>query len=216
MSVECYGDLDVVFYSELRQPTCVTIHHMAVVPGLKFDLFSLNKMQETHSVHMDHTGTYALDDQVHFTKFPTGNYVAAARVEPGGDPPPMLAALMRPGPQRSIDVNDLHLSLGHTHDANAAETARQRAIKVTGYRNYCGECGESKAIKEAVPKSTYLVATRPAQRFCFDTTGPFPMSAGKSCYCLFVVDDNTGMTWPLFAPDRRGETTANAMRKWGE
>ena len=40
------------------------------------------------------------------------------------------------------------------------------------------------------------------------------MFAGKSCYCLFVVDDNTGMTWPLFAPDRRDETTANAMRKW--
>ena len=54
VSVECYGDLDVVFYSELRQPTCVTIHHMAVVPGLKFDLFSLNKVQERDPQHGPH------------------------------------------------------------------------------------------------------------------------------------------------------------------
>ena len=85
---------------------------------------------------------------------------------------------------------------------------------MTGYRNYCGECGESKAIKEAVPKSTDLVAKLAAQRFFFDTRGPFPVSAGKSCYCVIAVGDHTGMMWPMFSPDRRGETTATTMRKW--
>lgn len=126
----------------------------------------------------------------------------------------MLAALMRPEPQRSIDINDLHVSLGNVHDANAAETARQRKIKVTGYRNYCGGCGESKAIKAAVPKTTLVVAERPAERFFFDTTGPFPRSAGGSRYCLLVVDDATTVGWTLFMPDKSGSTLCRTIRSW--
>ena len=164
---------------------------------------------------MSHTGTYTLRDRVHFTKFPTGNYIAAVRVESGGSPPPMLAALMRPGPQRSMDINDLHLALGHAHDANAAETARQRKMKVTGYRNYCDGCGDTKAIKESVPKKrTDAVAERPAKRQYMDITGPFPASAGKSRYCLQIVDDNTSICWPLFMPDKSGSTVCNNVRTW--
>ena len=215
VEVAYYGDLDVMFYSERRRPARVTIRDMAVVKGLQFDLFSLNKSQDYHDVFMNRTGTYTLEDKVHFTKFPTGNYIAAVRLEPGGNPPPMLAALMRPGPQRSIDVNDLPLALGHAHDSNAVETARQRKIKVTGYRDYCGGCGETKAIKMAVPKSrTDEVAVRPAKRFYFDTTRPFPLSAGKSRYCVLIVDDKTNMCWPLFTPDKSSSTTTKAVRTW--
>ena len=46
-----------------------------------FDLFSLNKVQENYEVRMSHTGTYTLRDRVNFTKFPTGNYIAAVRAE---------------------------------------------------------------------------------------------------------------------------------------
>lgn len=73
MSVECFGDLDVVYYSERRRPERVTIKNMAVVTGLQFDLFSLNVVQENYGIYMNKTGTYTLCDQVHFTKFPTGN-----------------------------------------------------------------------------------------------------------------------------------------------
>ena len=138
----------------------------------------------------------------HVDPLRSGPFHQAVRVDLGGSPPPMVAALMRPGPQRRMDVNDLHLALGHTHDANAAETARQRKMKVTGYRNYCDGCGDSKAIKETVPKQrTDAVAERPAKRKFMDITGPFPASAGKSRYCLLIVDDNTSMCWPLFMPD---------------
>ena len=83
--VKFYGDLDVVFYSERRSPIRITTRNIAVVLGLKIDPLSLNKVQEAHSVFMDHTGTYTLRDEVHFTKFPTGNYIAPAWLEQGGD-----------------------------------------------------------------------------------------------------------------------------------
>eukprot|EP00903_Cladosiphon_okamuranus_P010537 g9967.t1 len=53
-------------------------------------------------------------------------------------PPSALEATLIVGDgrmmSRSIDVHDLHAALGHVYDASAAETARQREIKVTGYR----------------------------------------------------------------------------------
>ena len=42
MQVEYYGDLDVVFCSERRPPAQVTVKNIAILPGLMFDLFSLN------------------------------------------------------------------------------------------------------------------------------------------------------------------------------
>ncbi|CAM9691192.1 unnamed protein product, partial [Ascophyllum nodosum] len=60
------------------------------------------------------------------------------------DPPTMVAAIMSPGPQRSMNCDDLHFSLGHTNDDNARKTAKQRGIKVAGVRGYCDGCGQSK------------------------------------------------------------------------
>ena len=88
-------------------------------------------------------------------------------------------------------------------------------MKVTRFRNYCDGCGDSKAIKETVPKQrTDAVAERPAKRKFMDITGPFPASAGKSRYCLLIVDDNTSMCWPLFMPDKSGSTVCNNVRTW--
>ena len=61
---------------------------------------------------------------------------------------------MRPGQQRSINSDDLHISLGHTNDTNARKTAKQMWMKVTDTRGYCDGCGEGKAIRRAVPRKT--------------------------------------------------------------
>ena len=60
--------------------------------------------------------------------------------------------MMQPGQQRSINSDDLHVSLGHTNDTNACDTAKQVGIKVTGTRGYCDGFGEAKAIRFAVPR----------------------------------------------------------------
>ena len=80
----------------------------------------------------------------------SGNYVEATRVAGHEKPPALVAAVLRTGRQRWIDVNDLHCSLGHDHGAVSHETARQRSIKVTGRLGYCDGCAWGKGIRKAV------------------------------------------------------------------
>ena len=165
LKVEWFGSLDVVLHCKEDVP--VTLKDVAVVPSHAFDLMSINCIQERYNVLMNREGAWLLNGRVHFVKSPTGNYIAAARVKHrSADPPAMVAAMMRPGPQRSMNCDDLHFSLGHTNDDNARETAKQRGIKVTGVRGYCDGCGESKAIRRYVPKETTLKAERPDET-CF-------------------------------------------------
>ena len=174
LKVECFGSLDVVFHC--KDDVRVTPENVAVVPGLAFDLMSSNCIQEKHDILVNRDGTWILDGWVHFVKLPAGNYIQTTLVDPGADPPAMVAALMRPGQQRSINSDDLHISLGHTNDANAREIAKQMWMKVTDIRGYCDGCGEAKAIRRAVPRKTKVKSGRPPQRVFIDPTGPYPPS----------------------------------------
>ena len=175
LKVECFGSLDVVLHCE--DDVEVTLENVAVVPGLAFDLMSFNCIQEKHDILMNRDGNWILDGRVHFVKLPAGNYIQATRVEHGAGPPPaMVAAMMRPGQQRSINSDDLQISLGHTNDAIARETAKQMGMKVTDTRGYCDGCSEAKAIRRAVPRKTKVKSARPLQRVFTDPTGPYPPS----------------------------------------
>ena len=193
----------------------MTLEDVAVVPSLAFDLVSINCIQEWYDVLMNREGAWLLNGRVHIVKPPTGNYLAATRVKHrSADPPAMVAAMMRPGPQRSMNCDDLHFSLGHTSDDNARKTAKQRGIKVTGVRGYCDGCGESKAIRRAGPKETTLKAERPMKRVFVDLAGPFLTSAGGARYCMLMVDDCTNVGWTLFLGDKSGDTLCQAFRSW--
>ena len=174
LKVECFGSLDVVFHR--KDYVRVTLENVAVVPGLAFDLTSFNSIQEKHDILMNRDGTWILDDRVHFVKLPAGNYIQATWVEHGANSPAMVPAVMRPGQQRGINNDDLHISLGHTNDAIARETAKQMGMKVTDTRGYCDRCGEAKAIRHAVPRKTKAKSGRPLQQVFIDPTGPYPLS----------------------------------------
>ena len=183
LKVEWFGSLDVVLHCKEDVP--VTLEDVAVVPSLAFDLMSINRIQERYDVLMNRKGAWLLNGRVHFVKSPTGNYIAATRVKHrSADPPAMVAALMRPGPQR------------------------------TGVRGYCDGCGESKAIRRAVPKETTLKAERPMKRVFVDLAGPFLTSAGGTRYCMLMVDDYTNVGWTLFLGDKSGDTLCQAFRSW--
>ena len=183
LKVEWFGSLDVVLHCKEDVP--VTLEDVAVVPSLAFDLMSINRIQERYDVLMNRKGAWLLNGRVHFVKSPTGNYIAATRVKHrSADPPAMVAALMRPGPQR------------------------------TGVRGYCDGCGESKAIRRAVPKETTLKAERPMKRVFVDLAGPFLTSAGGTWYCMLMVDDYTNVGWTLFLGDKSGDTLCQAFRSW--
>ena len=212
LKVECFGSLDVVLHC--KDDVRMTLENVAVVPGLAFDLRSFNCNQEKHDILMNRNGTWILNGRVLFVKLPAGNYIQATRVEHGAGPPAMGAAMMRRGQQRSINSDDLHISLGHTNNANARETAKQMGIKVTGTRGYCDGCGEAKAIRRAVPRETKVKSWRPLQRVFINLTGPYPPPAGGARYCMLMVDDNTNVGWPLFLWDKSGPTLCHACRAW--
>ena len=135
---------------------------------------SFNYTQEKHDILINHDVTWILNGRVHFVKLPAGNYIQATRVEHGAGPPVMMAAMMRPGLQRSISSNDLPVSLAHTICSNARETAKLMEIKVTGTRGYCDDCGKAKVIRGPVPRETKIKLGRPLQRVFTDPTGPYP------------------------------------------
>ena len=81
--VEFVGKIDVVFHSttDFR----VTLQDVSFVPGLRFNLVSLLKVQCTHAVVLDRTGTHIelLCGRLTFPRREGGSYLRATRVTPG-------------------------------------------------------------------------------------------------------------------------------------
>ena len=210
MEVQFFGCVDVVMHC--AEDVAVTLRNVAFVPGVPFDLCSFNVIQEEHVITLDHEGAHMLDGRVFFRKEKFGNYVEATRVARHEKPPALAAAVLRPGRQRWIDINDLHCSLGHAHDTVLRETARQMGINVTGRLGYCDGCAGGKGIRKAVAKSTSCRAEKRMQRLYADLAGPMPTSTGGARYCLMIVDDATNMGWPVFLPDKSAATVTLGFR----
>ena len=119
---------------------------------------------------------------------------------------------MRPGRRRSMNINDMHYSLGHANDPTLRETAKSLRLKLNGHPQHCSGCGEAKAIRAAVPKTTSFRAARPLERLFGDLTGPFSPSAGAARYCMLLVDDGSNVRWVLFLKGKTGSTVTQAFR----
>ena len=89
-------------------------------------------------------------------------------------PRTFIAAVLRPGEQLWIDLDDLHCFLGHAHDAVLREIARQMGVKVTGRLGYYNKCAGGKGIRKAVAKPTSCRAEKRMQRLYADLAGPTP------------------------------------------
>ena len=210
MEVELFCSVDVVMYC--AEDVAVTLRNVTFVPGVPFDLCSFNVIQEKHVTTLDHKGAYMLDGRVFFRKEKFGNYVEATRVARHEKPPALAAAVLRPGRQTWIDVNDLHCSLCHTHDDVLRETARHMGIKGTGCVGYCDGCAEREGIRKAVAKSTSCRAEKRMQRLYADYAGPMQTSTGGARYCLMIVDDATSMSWPVFLPGKSAAAVTFGFR----
>ena len=174
---------------------------------------SFNIIQEAEDIVLNKTGAHMLRGQVRFDKERNRNNVQATRVARGSrGPPALVAAVMRPGRQRSMNINDMHYSLGHANNATLRETAKQLLLKLTSHWQYCSGCGEAKAIRAAVPKTTSFRAARPLERLFADLTGPFSLSTGDARYCMLLVDDYSNVEWVLFLKDKTGSTVTQAFR----
>ena len=217
MPVGFYGDLDLDLHCE--QDVRVTLTNVAVVPGLAFDIMPFNRMQERHDIILNRAGASMLGGRVRFKKFRAGNFIQATRV-PHDDarpqPPAMVAAMMRPGPPSSMNVNDFHNSVDHTNVKTLYETAKQMGIKLTGIQEYCDGCAAAKAVKRTVPKvvDSSRESSRPFQRIFMDLTGGYPKFTGGAKYLMQLLDDYTNFGWTVFLGDKNGPTVVRASRTW--
>ncbi|CAM9723590.1 unnamed protein product, partial [Laminaria digitata] len=81
-----------------------------------------------------------LEGSLSFVRRDTGSYVEDTRVIND----PIAAAVLAPGKMRRMDINDLHVSLAHSHTETLRETARQFGIKLVGEWVPCAGCSEAK------------------------------------------------------------------------
>ena len=110
-----YGDLDLDLHC--NQDVRMTLTNVAVLLGLAFDIMYFNRMQERHEVILNEARASMLGGRVRFKTFRAGNFIQATRVpheDASPQPPAMVAAMMRPGPPSSMNVNDFHNSATQT------------------------------------------------------------------------------------------------------
>ena len=58
LKVECVGNIDVIFHGRSDEP--VTMIDVSYVPGLKFNMFSFHKAQQTHVIILDAAGAHIM------------------------------------------------------------------------------------------------------------------------------------------------------------
>ena len=107
MKVESIGWLDITMHCE-GEDIVITLRDIAYVPGFPFDLCSLNVVMDNYRFWCDRKGAHMLDGRFVFRKTKNGSYLQETRVPRDGDFQPMIAAVLAPGQQKSIDINDLH------------------------------------------------------------------------------------------------------------
>ena len=125
MGVECFGKLSLLMHCQ-GGDTHVRLTNVAYVPGVQFNLFSLHAVMSNCRVTIDTTGGYMLGGGVSFVRREAGSYSSATRITD----PPMANAVLVPGKQQRIDINDLHVVLALSHAETLRETARQRNVEV--------------------------------------------------------------------------------------
>ena len=117
---------------------------------------------------------------------------AAGKVEFGKSSIPgfLAAAALTPGISkhgRTVDINHLHVSLGHVHDEILRQTAKQHGIRLTGELLSCSACSRAKGTRASTPHRTTRRATRRMDLVHIDTAGPYPASLGRSRYVLSLI-----------------------------
>ena len=230
-----YGDLGLVLHCERNgkpwSNVRVTLKNVAVVPGIWFDLISFNQIQETHPILLNKEGAHILGGRILFTKHANGNNVQATKVAHHGSPAvclnprmpattvpsatvplAMAAAILRPVASTSMNINDLHASLGHAHEGNLRETAKQMGIRLTETLVPCSECAAAKGIRRGVSRSKAQRATGPLELLYGDLCGGMPASTRGSVYCFFIVNCYSNLGWPIFMKDKSADTVTHAFR----
>lgn len=160
-----------------------------------------------------------MGNKVHFTLLGDGNYVQGTRVpqDDQGSAPTLAAAVVRPGRQRSMNMNDLlHQVLAHGNEATIKETSKQLGIKVTSLVEFCDTCAEAKAFNVSTSRflSPLRIPPRPFHRVVIDLAGGYAASTGGARFLMMILDLCTNYGWTEFLPDKSGAAVLVAFKRW--
>ena len=149
MGVECLGKLSLLMQCQ-EGNTHLRLTNVAYVPGVQFNLFSLHAVMSKCRVTMDTEGVYMLWGSVSSVRREADSYCSATRITD----PPMANAVLVPGKQQRIDIDDLHVALAHPRAETLRETTRQHGVEVVGELVPCAGCFKAKGRRMPVPRST--------------------------------------------------------------
>ena len=90
--------------------------------------------------------------------------------------------------ERAIDIDRLHVSLGHAHDEILRQTAKQHGIRLTGELVSCSACSKAKGQRASTPHRMTRRAMAPRELVHIDTAGPYPATLEGSRYVVMFVD----------------------------
>ena len=167
------------------------IGDMAYVPGVRFNLFALHAVVTKCPVTVDNEGVHILGGSVPFVRRESGPYCFATRITD----PRIAKAVLVPGRQRCISINDLHVALVHSHAETLRETARQRGVKVVGELVPCAGCSAAKGRRMPVPRSTNSRSANALERLVIDLSEKRSTSSSDHHYRLMIVDGFSRFGW---------------------
>ena len=206
ISIVGYGDLTVRFCTD-HGWVRVEMNDVAHVPQLSYNLISLQSM-----THKGHTSTGGKDgvtlklkggETVFFPLVGKLCHQYGYRPEAAGSMVDTACATIAPGkakaPTTPTDINILHCTFGHTHEALLKKTATQHGIAYSGELHKCRGCSMAKGLRKPIARSTHTRAAKKLQRGFVDLSGPMAVQSivGKR-YTLIVRDDCTRFTRAYF------------------
>ena len=199
MGVECFGKLSLLMHCQ-GGDTHARLTNVAYVSGVQFNLFSLHAVMSKCRVTVDTKGVHMLGGSASFARREPDSYSSATIITG----PPMANAVLVPGKQQWIDINDQHVALAHLHAETLRETARQHGAEVVGELVPCAGCSEAKGRRMPVPRSTNSRSTKPFERLLVELSGKRPASSGGHHYLMMIVDDFPLFGWTYVLKEKSG------------
>jgi hypothetical protein len=98
----------------------------------------------------------------------------------------------------SVDINKLHIVLGHAGEPKIRATAKNFGIKLIGTLKVCECCGLAKAKRMKINKINVNKSEVPGCRVYIDISTIAATSAGNKSNWMLIVDEETNYEWTYF------------------
>ena len=113
---------------------------------------------------------------------------------------------------KAIDINDLHMILGHPSQNITRNTARKNQIQVIGTMKECHECALVKIKQHKIAKETTHRSNVPGERLCIDISSVRSPSYGGAKFWLLIIDDATRTCLEYFSKiQERDKRASNSL-----